>query len=73
MYTVFYINGILMFFFYFYDAVSLGALGDIKGAHEILKEVPGLLKKKNNQIEAYVSRRVGFTISIFSLEARFYF
>ncbi|XP_022308818.2 tetratricopeptide repeat protein 39C-like isoform X2 [Crassostrea virginica] len=37
--------------------VSLGALGDIKGAHEILKEVPGLLKKKNNQIEAYVSRR----------------
>lgn len=38
--------------------VSLGALGDVKGGHEILKEVPGLLKKKNNQIEAYVSRRV---------------
>jgi hypothetical protein len=38
--------------------VSLGALGDIKGAHDTLKEVPGLLKKKNNQIEAYVSRRV---------------
>ncbi|XP_052708904.1 tetratricopeptide repeat protein 39C-like [Crassostrea angulata] len=37
--------------------VSLGALGDVKGGYEILKEVPGLLKKKNNQIEAYVSRR----------------
>ncbi|KAK3087826.1 hypothetical protein FSP39_011165 [Pinctada imbricata] len=40
-----------------YEIVCLGSMGDVKGAHEILKEVPGLLKKKNNQIEAYVSRR----------------
>jgi len=32
-------------------------MGDIKGAFDLFKEVPGLLKKKNNQIEAYVSRR----------------
>ena len=38
--------------------VSLGAMGDVKGAKEILKDVPGLLKKKNNQIEAFVARRV---------------
>ena len=37
--------------------VSLGAMGDIKGAKDTLKDVPGLLKKKNNQIEAFVSRR----------------
>ena len=43
------------------STVCLGAMGDVKGAHEIFKEVPGLLKKKNNQIEAYVSRRVSYT------------
>ena len=32
-------------------------MGDIKAAFDLFKEVPGLLKKKNNQIEAYVSRR----------------
>ena len=32
-------------------------MGDIKGGIELFKDVPGLLKKKNNQIEAYVSRR----------------
>ncbi|XP_052096836.1 tetratricopeptide repeat protein 39C-like [Mytilus californianus] len=37
--------------------VSLGAMGDVKGAKDTLKDVPGLLKKKNNQIEAFVSRR----------------
>jgi hypothetical protein len=37
--------------------VCLGGMGDIKGAFDLFKEVPGLLKKKNNQIEAYVSRR----------------
>lgn len=37
--------------------VSLGAMGDVKGAKDILKDVPGLLKKKNNQIEAFVARR----------------
>ncbi|KAL5013915.1 hypothetical protein ScPMuIL_008185 [Solemya velum] len=38
-------------------AVCLGAMGDLKGAHEAFSDVPGLLKKKNNQIEAFVSRR----------------
>lgn len=37
--------------------VSLGAMGDVKGAKDTLNDVPGLLKKKNNQIEAFVSRR----------------
>jgi len=32
-------------------------MGDIKGAYDLFKEVPGLLKKKNNQIEAYAVRR----------------
>jgi hypothetical protein len=32
-------------------------MGDVKGAKDTLKDVPGLLKKKNNQIEAFVSRR----------------
>ena len=32
-------------------------MGDIKGGIELFKDVPGLLKKKNNQIEAYVARR----------------
>ena len=38
-------------------SVSLGAMGDIKGGAELFKGVPALLKKKNNQIEAYVTRR----------------
>ncbi|XP_021344150.1 tetratricopeptide repeat protein 39C-like, partial [Mizuhopecten yessoensis] len=38
--------------------VCLGAMGDLLAAEETLKKVPGLLKKKNHQIEAFVSRRV---------------
>ncbi|XP_046377021.1 tetratricopeptide repeat protein 39C-like isoform X1 [Haliotis rufescens] len=38
-------------------SVCLGAQGDVDKAYEILKEVPGLVKKKNNQIEAFVGRR----------------
>ncbi|KAL4218181.1 Tetratricopeptide repeat protein 39C [Mactra antiquata] len=44
-------------YYAYLEAVCLGGMGDIKAAHERFKEVPGLLKKKNNQIEAYVSRR----------------
>ncbi|ESO96617.1 hypothetical protein LOTGIDRAFT_239280 [Lottia gigantea] len=32
-------------------------MGELKEAHSILKEVPGQVKKKNNQIEAFVLRR----------------
>lgn len=44
-------------YYTYMEAVCLGGMGDIKGAYDLFKEVPGLLKKKNNQIEAYVSRR----------------
>ncbi|XP_069106835.1 tetratricopeptide repeat protein 39C-like [Argopecten irradians] len=37
--------------------VCLGAMGDLPAAEETLRKVPGLLKKKNHQIEAFVSRR----------------
>ena len=33
-------------------------MGDVKGAAVALKEVPGLMKRKNNQIEAFCLRRV---------------
>ncbi|XP_060601500.1 tetratricopeptide repeat protein 39C-like [Ruditapes philippinarum] len=44
-------------YYSYMEGVCLGGMGDIKGAFDLFKEVPGLLKKKNNQIEAYVSRR----------------
>lgn len=44
-------------YYAYMEAVCLGAMGDIKGGIELFKDVPGLLKKKNNQIEAYVARR----------------
>ncbi|ESO96618.1 hypothetical protein LOTGIDRAFT_143837 [Lottia gigantea] len=37
--------------------ICIGAMGELKEAHSILKEVPGQVKKKNNQIEAFVLRR----------------
>lgn len=37
--------------------VCVGAMGDLPVAEDMLRKVPGLLKKKNQQIEAFVSRR----------------
>ena len=36
----------------------MGAEGDVTKAHAIMKEVPGLVKRKNAQIEAFVLKRV---------------
>ncbi|PVD31804.1 hypothetical protein C0Q70_07222 [Pomacea canaliculata] len=38
-------------------AVCLGSQGKIKEAHETFQEVPGLVKRKNNQIEIFSARR----------------
>ncbi|XP_041360682.1 tetratricopeptide repeat protein 39C-like [Gigantopelta aegis] len=38
-------------------AVCLGSMGEVEKAHEMLKQVPSLVKRKNNQIEAFVNRR----------------
>ncbi|XP_064597427.1 tetratricopeptide repeat protein 39C-like [Liolophura sinensis] len=38
-------------------AICAGALGDTAGARERFKVVPSLVKRKNNQIEAFVARR----------------
>lgn len=38
-------------------AVCLGSQGMLKEAHEIFREVPGLVKRKNNQIEIFAARR----------------
>ncbi|KAK6186798.1 hypothetical protein SNE40_006069 [Patella caerulea] len=37
--------------------ICTGAMGEVQEAFEVLKEVPGQVKKKNNQIEAFVFRR----------------
>ncbi|XP_053383127.1 tetratricopeptide repeat protein 39C-like isoform X2 [Mercenaria mercenaria] len=44
-------------YYTYMEGVCLGGMGDIKGGYDLFKDVPGLLKKKNNQIEAFVSRR----------------
>ncbi|KAK7091387.1 tetratricopeptide repeat protein 39C-like isoform X2 [Littorina saxatilis] len=38
-------------------AVCYGSQGMIKDSHVMFQEVPGLLKRKNNQIEAFAARR----------------
>jgi hypothetical protein len=38
--------------------VCQGSLGNIDEAHAIFREVPALVKRKNNQIEIFVARRV---------------
>jgi len=43
---------------FFLSTVCLGATGDTSSAHEILKEVPRLMKRKNNQLERFVTKRV---------------
>ncbi len=39
-------------------SVNQGAMGDVKGAYLLLQEVPGLVRKKNNQLEAFVAKSV---------------
>ena len=39
-------------------AVCQGAMGDVDEAAKVFLTVPGLMKKKTNAIEAYVSKRV---------------
>ncbi|XP_059139948.1 tetratricopeptide repeat protein 39C-like [Physella acuta] len=38
-------------------AVCIGSQGEIEAAHDIFHKVPGLIKRKNNQIEAFVGKR----------------
>ena len=38
--------------------VCLGSRGLTKEANDIFREVPSLIKRKNNQIEIFVARRV---------------
>lgn len=45
-------------YYTYLTAVCQGALGDVKGAHFNFEAVPKLVKRKNNQIEAFVQRRV---------------
>ncbi|XP_052764413.1 tetratricopeptide repeat protein 39C-like [Mya arenaria] len=51
-------------YYTYMEAVCLGSMGDTKGANDLFKMVPGLLKKKNNQIEAYVSRKAEKIVKI---------
>ena len=39
-------------------AVCMGALGDLKASKDLFKEVPKLMKRKNNQLEIFVVHRV---------------
>ncbi|KAK0066384.1 tetratricopeptide repeat protein 39C [Biomphalaria pfeifferi] len=38
-------------------AVCIGSQGELDAAHDIFHKVPGLIKRKNNQIEAFVAHR----------------
>lgn len=44
-------------YYAYLTGICLGAAGDVSDAHKILKEVPGLMKRKNNQLERFVSKR----------------
>lgn len=41
--------------------MSQGASGDLDGASGVFKDVQKLFKRKNNQIEQFAVKRVGFT------------
>ncbi|CAH1773689.1 unnamed protein product [Owenia fusiformis] len=45
-------------YYAYLSGICQGALGDVKGAYETFKEVPKLIKRKNNQIEAFCAKRV---------------
>lgn len=38
-------------------AVCTGSLGEVEAAHDMFRKVPSLIKRKNNQIEAFVNKR----------------
>lgn len=42
-----------------------GAMGQVESAVTLMKTVPGLVKKKTNQIEAFVSRRAQVIIIMY--------
>lgn len=44
-------------YYAFLTAICQGALGQVETAQELFKEVPGLAKKKNNQLESFVLRK----------------
>ncbi|XP_013398289.1 tetratricopeptide repeat protein 39C [Lingula anatina] len=44
-------------YYAYLSGVCQGSLGDVKGAHTMFREVPALVKRKNNQIESFVARR----------------
>lgn len=46
-------------------ALCTGALGQVDDAIAIMKTVPGLVKKKTNQIEAFASRRAQVGVAIY--------
>lgn len=45
--------------------VSQGASGDLDGASGVFKDVQKLFKRKNNQIEQFAVKRVGFADDTF--------
>ncbi|XP_071502427.1 tetratricopeptide repeat protein 39C-like [Diadema antillarum] len=46
-------------YYAFLTAICQGALGQVETAQELFREVPGLAKKKNNQLESFVIRKAG--------------
>lgn len=44
--------------------VCQGASGDLDGASRVFKEVQKLFKRKNNQIEQFAVKRVGYTADL---------
>nr|XP_054756969.1 tetratricopeptide repeat protein 39C-like [Lytechinus pictus] len=44
-------------YYAYLTAICQGALGQVETAQELFREVPGLTKKKNNQLESFVLRK----------------
>ncbi|XP_074656914.1 tetratricopeptide repeat protein 39C-like [Tubulanus polymorphus] len=44
-------------YYAYLTALCFGANGDLNESYNLMKQVPGLVKRKNNQIEAFVARR----------------
>ena len=42
----------------FVSSVCTGSLGEVEAAHDMFRKIPNLIKRKNNQIEAFVNKRV---------------
>ncbi len=56
-----------MSFFLCLFPVCQGASGDLDGASGVFKDVQKLFKRKNNQIEQFAVKRVGFAAADFGL------